>query len=158
MDKRTGRAGAADLQLGQPRGVRSLWLVSLALLLSSCSAQWHLKRAIAKDPTIVQDTIVQWDTTIVNEGEVLRDTIVMQRIDTIKVVKDGVRVELRRFYDTVEVDVECPTDTITITKEVPIEQKVVVEETKGVGLGAVLGIVLVLVVMKLTANIAKKIE
>lgn len=137
------------------KGSKILWLM---IIFSSCSAQFYLKRAIAKDPTIVQDTIVQWDTTIVNEGEVLRDTIVMQRIDTIKVVKDGVRVELRRFYDTIEVDVECPTDTITITKEVPIEQKVVVEETNGVGLGAVLGIVLVLVVMKLTASIAKKIE
>ena len=43
--------------------MRFLWLVVTATLLSSCSAQWHLKRAIAKDPSLKRDTIVKIDTT-----------------------------------------------------------------------------------------------
>lgn len=99
------------------------------LLLQSCGAKYHLKRAIAKDPTILDSVVVQVDTTVITQKEEIRDTLIFEQIDTIKIEKDGVRVELKRFYDTIMVDVECLPDTIQVVKSVQIP-KVVYKEPK----------------------------
>ena len=48
----------------------------LALLITSCSAQWHLKRAIKKDPNILKgkDTTIVFDTMIVTKDYYHEDT------------------------------------------------------------------------------------
>ena len=109
--------------------MRGLWLISAMLLLQSCGAKYHLKRAIAKDPTILDSVVVQVDTTVITQKEEIRDTLIFEQIDTIKIEKDGVRVELKRFYDTIMVDVECLPDTIQVVKSVQIP-KVVYKEPK----------------------------
>lgn len=121
------------------------------ILLESCSAQWHLKRAIAKDPKIAQDTTVIWDTTIVTQSVRVSDTVTIKEVDTVTIVKDGVRVEMRRYFDTIAVDVECPPDTIKVYKEVPIRQVVKQDSPKSMGIGAALGIIFTIVVMRIVA-------
>ncbi len=93
------------------------------LLLTSCSAQWHLKKAIAKDPSIVKEKIVErWDTvrvppiTIVdsipvpiNDGDssvIDNDTvrIVITKYNDKFVVKTEVKERVVPHY----VRVECP--------------------------------------------------
>ena len=95
----------------------------------SCGAKYHLNRAIAKDPTILDSVVLKWDTTIVTEKQEIRDTLILQMVDTIRIEKDGIRVDLRRSYDTIEVNVECPPDTITIQKEIQVPH-VVYQEKK----------------------------
>ena len=93
------------------------------ILLTGCTAQWHLKRAIAKDPTIVKERIVErWDTvrvppiTIVdsipvpiNDG----DSSVIDN-DTVRVVitkykdKFVVKTEVKERVVPHYVRVECP--------------------------------------------------
>lgn len=112
----------------RPR-MRFVWLVSLALLVQSCGASWHLRRAIAKDPTILADTIVRVDTTIVTESISVVDTLVVRDTITREIVRDGVVVKLQRIHDTIRVDVVCPPDTITLVQDIPVERVVYKEQS-----------------------------
>lgn len=103
------------------RAIRVAVMVTAALMIESCGASWHLKRAIAKDPTIVQTQIVQIDTTIITPERIIHDTIVTRAVDTIELVRDRVRIQLVRNYDTIAVNVECPSDTIRIVRDVAVD-------------------------------------
>ena len=143
------------MQHREQRRLRFLWLVTLSLLLSSCGAQWHLKRAIAKDPTIAQDTILRIDTTIITESIELRDTITLLSIDTIRIEKDGVVVHIERRFDTLLVNVECPPDTVRVFKEVPLVQYVPEKKERNLGIGAIIGFILALVLMRIVKQTIK---
>ena len=142
--------------LNRQSRMRGLWLISVALLLQSCGAQWHLKRAIAKDPEIVRDITVRVDTVIITKAVELRDTITIKEVDTIQIVKNGVVVDIRRHFDTIEVDVQCPPDTIRITQEVEVPQYVPEKKEKNIGKGALLGFIFALVLVKIVAAVLRK--
>ena len=109
--------------------MRSVWLISVVFLLQSCGAKYHLSRAIAKDPTILESVAVKMDTTIITENKALRDTLILQRIDTITLERNAVRVKIKRIHDTIQIEAECLPDTIKIQKVVNVPQ-VVYEEKK----------------------------
>lgn len=147
MARRVRKPRAARLQHREPRGLRGLWLVGLSLALSSCGAQWHLKRAIAKDPDIVKDKVVRVDTTIITQSVELHDTITIKEVDTVQIVKNGVVVDIQRVHDTILVDVQCPPDTVRITQEVVVPQYIPEKKSKNIGLGAVLGFIFAVVLI-----------
>jgi len=106
------------------------WLVRLILIssLTSCSAQWHLKKAVRKDPTILEkDTLVVTDT-VVSPPVAITDTVTLKQHDTITVVKDRLKVQLVRVNDTITIDAICESDTIISVVEVPYEKIVYVEK------------------------------
>ena len=91
------------------------------LSLTSCSANWHLKRAIAKDPSIIQPPEVEIvDTTIVIEEIRAETTFVSLPMDTITIEKERLRIKIKRIHDTLMVDGVCMTDTIRIIEEVEL--------------------------------------
>ena len=138
--------------------MRLLWklsLVSIALMLTSCGASWHLKRAIAKNPALARDTVLRIDTTIISRSVEIRDTIFIKEVDTIQVVKNGVVVDIRRSFDTIEVDVQCPPDTIRVFKEVPMVQIVPEKKERNIALGGVLGFILALVLIRVAGRFIK---
>ena len=96
-------------------------LIPAVAVMASCSASWHLKRAIAKDPSIVKPTAVRFDTIVVTKERKLTDTIVMNDVDTITIERDRVRVRFVRSYDTLMVEGTCLPDTIKIDviREIP---------------------------------------
>ena len=100
--------------------IRVAVMVTTALMIESCGASWHLNRAIAIDPTIVQTQIVRMDTTIITPERIVHDTIVTRAVDTIELFRDNVRIQLVRNYDTIAVNVECPSDTIRIVRDVAV--------------------------------------
>ena len=109
--------------------MRSMWelkrgavLIGLLFLLQGCGARFYLNRAIAKDPTILDSVALKLDTVIITQKQVVRDTIVLKTVDTLKLIQNGVRIDIRRSYDTIRVDVECPSDTIRISKEIKVPQ------------------------------------
>ena len=102
----------------------ALPLVFAVGLLPACSANWHLKKAIAKDPSILIPQSVRVDTTIVTPTVAITDTFVMNVMDTIILEKERLRVRLVRSYDTIQIDAACASDTIRITKEVMVPQVV----------------------------------
>ena len=106
------------------------WLVKLILILSltSCSAQWHLKKAVQKDPMILErDTLVVTDT-VVSPPVAITDTVIMKQHDTITLVKDRLRVKIVKVNDTITIDAICDSDTIISIVEVPYEKIVYVEK------------------------------
>jgi hypothetical protein len=106
------------------------WLVKLILVssLMSCSAQWHLKRAVKKDPTILEkDTLVVTDTVVV-PPVVTTDTVITKQQDTIVVEKERLKVKVIRNVDTLIIDAKCDSDTIVKQIEVPFEKVVYVEQ------------------------------
>ena len=102
----------------------------ITLLLVSCGAKYHLKRAIAKDPTILDSVAVKLDTVIITENKALRDTLILQRVDTITLERNSVRVRLKRSYDTITVEADCLPDTIRVQKVVKVPQVVYEEKSK----------------------------
>jgi len=106
------------------------WLVKLILVLSltSCSAQWHLKKAVQKDPLIlVKDTLVVTNT-VVSPPVAITDTVTLKQHDTITLVKDRLKVKIVKVNDTITIDAICDSDTIISIVEVPYEKIVYVEK------------------------------
>jgi len=106
------------------------WLVKLILLssLMSCSAQWHLKRAVHLDPTILEkDTLIVNDT-VVTPPVAITDTVTLKQHDTITVVKERLKVQVVKMNDTIIINAECASDTIVRTIEVPYDKIVYVEK------------------------------
>jgi len=132
--------------------MRGLWLISIALLLQSCGAQWHLKRAIAKDPTIVQERSIKIDTVLITEEKTVRDTIVLKRIDTTRIERNGVRIEIRRIHDTIQIDAQCLPDTIRLVKEISVPKIVYKEKKSTFGL---VKLIIILVILLILVNIAR---
>jgi hypothetical protein len=98
------------------------WLVGLItiVLLSSCSAQWHLKRAVKKDPTLLKTDTIAIVDTVVTPPVTLTDTVITRTQDTVVVQKDKLKVQVVRSYDTIMVDAVCESDTIVQIVEVPV--------------------------------------
>jgi hypothetical protein len=133
--------------LHRQSGMRGLWLISAVLLLQSCGAQWHLKRAIAKDPTIVQETKERIDTVIITEEKAVRDTIVLQRTDTTRIQRNGVRIKIKRIHDTIQIEAECLPDTIRVVKEISVPTVVYKEKKPTFGLVKLFTILVILLIL-----------
>ena len=99
-----------------------LAVLSLCVILTSCGANFHLNRAIAKDPTMLQKQVVRVDTMLITKEKILRDTIVSNKYDTINTIKNNVSLRIVRINDTIIVDAICPQDTIFFTKEIKVDK------------------------------------
>ena len=141
------------------RFVWKLGAVVILLTQSGCSASWHLKRAIAKDPEIMRDTIVRVDTTIVTNERRVVDTLVITDTIVREIESNGARVRLQRIHDTIHVDVVCPPDTIRVTAEIPIERIIYKEAPaeKGVWfqIKAVMALLFAIVVASIIGRLMK---
>lgn len=93
----------------------------LVLLLSSCSATWHLKRAVKKDPSILLEQVVKIDTFVVRDTFVYHRVDTTELIDTITIDTGSVQVQIIREHDVIRTFIKQSPDTayITITKTLP---------------------------------------
>ena len=104
----------------------------LLALLSRCSANWHLRKAISKDPAILQPKeVFLIDTLVVSEG-IRVDTLAYFNTDTLTIERERLRVQIKRIHDTIRVTGECLPDTIRIVErvELPPRIKYVEKESK----------------------------
>ena len=104
--------------------MKALVLIISAAMLSGCSADWHLRKAIAKDPSILlEGRVIEYrtDTIEVVVPEIRVDTIHQWSADTVTTYVD--RVRIRTKVDTVQrtvyVDVVCPADTVYVEHTTP---------------------------------------
>ena len=106
------------------------WLVklTLVLLLTSCSAQWHLKKAVQKDPAILERDTLVVTNTVVSPPVAITDTVTLKQHDTITLVKDRLKVKIVKVNDTITIDAICDSDTIISIVEVPYDKIVYVEK------------------------------
>lgn len=101
------------------RCVVGIILLTTSVLFSSCSATWHLNRAIKKDPSLLQTDTIAIVDTVVTEPVTLQDTLVLSLHDTILLTKEKLKVKIVRSFDTIKVDAICEADTVIRVVEVP---------------------------------------
>ena len=106
------------------------WLVKLIVIMSltSCSAQWHLKKAVRRDPAILEKDTMVVTNTVVSPPVAITDTVTLKQHDTITLVKDRLRVKIVKVNDTITIDAICDSDTIISIVEVPYDKIVYVEK------------------------------
>jgi len=93
----------------------------IAILLSSCSAQWHLKKACKKQPDICQEQNIKIDTFVVRDTFSYHETYNTKTIDTITIDTGSVQVRIIREHDVIRTTITQKPDTafITIEKQLP---------------------------------------
>jgi hypothetical protein len=105
--------------IGTSTARTALLFIPFLFTLVSCSANWHLRKAIAKDPTIIKPQVITLiDTVIVTPAERVETSFVALPIDTITIERERLRIKIRRIHDTLIVDGECKSDTIRITETI----------------------------------------
>ena len=105
--------------IGTSTARTALLFIPFLFTLVSCSANWHLRKAIAKDPTIIKPQVITLiDTVIVTPAERVETTLVALPIDTITIERERLKIKIRRIHDTLIVDGECKSDTIRITETI----------------------------------------
>lgn len=128
----------------------------ILLMLTSCSASYHLKRAIAKDPTIVQNQTVIVDTTVVTPIRPSKGTFIIQRDTSLTFEQNGVKTLLKVVHDTFTIEVECPPDTIRIQKEILVPKVVYQEKLSNFDLVKL--IIVSLIIISLVAFVRRLIN
>ena len=98
--------------------MRLLQSIIIALLLTSCSANWHIKRAVKKEPGILTHVTI-FDTIVIREEKVLHDTFVTTEYDTVTMEDSFVFTQVIREKDIIKVYTKCKADTVRITKTLP---------------------------------------
>jgi len=99
------------------------WIPILILLMSSCSAQWHLGKAIQKDPTILKERVITIIDTVVTPPIVVVDTISLTGTDSVVIKNDTVSVTITKYQD--RWIVKTKVEPMEIVREVKVEVPVV---------------------------------
>ena len=99
--------------------MKALFLATLLLI--GCSPEWHIQKAIRKNPELLKQTTMIVTDTVVTDPIVVKDTVIISQVDTVEIIKDKFRVKIMRSYDTLIIDGGCDSDTVvrTITVAVP---------------------------------------
>lgn len=98
-----------------------LRLFKFILILSiiyGCSAEWHLKRVIKKNPNIFDTSIVQVVDTILTKDVKIDTVLVSNKLDTFIIEKEKFFTKIYKHFDTIRVEGGCKNDTVVYVKEV----------------------------------------
>lgn len=128
-------------------------LIIILVMLTGCSAEWHLKKAIKKNPSLIQPSVHTIDTIVIRDFFEFSDTFVTKTIDTITIEKEGVKTIVYRDHDIIKIRTIVKPDTIRIQKTIRVPQiqyqeRVKVPQMIGVGIGLVLLLTLLLALLK----------
>ena len=102
------------------------WLpIFVLVLLSSCSAQWHLTQAKKKDPSILRPTVVtKWDTITMPQITIV-DTVEVPAVgDSVVVQSDSIAVTIKTIVDEngkKKLAVSAKTTTIRVPHYIHVE-------------------------------------
>ena len=97
----------------------------MAVLISSCSANYHLKQAIKKNPNIITEKVIrQVDTLIIRDSVKTEHTYVTKSIDTIVIDNEHFKTTIYRYHDTIKLVQVLKGDTIRVTQKYVVPQVV----------------------------------
>lgn len=71
-------------------------LLILIILLSSCSAEWHLKKAIKKDPEIVSNILIYKYDTLWTNSIRIKDSVSIDFRDSVLITNDTIVIKLKK--------------------------------------------------------------
>jgi hypothetical protein len=142
-------------QLKIVKGVKcDLFTKAIIILVMStgCSAQWHLKKAIQKNPSLAQTSTHTIDTLFVSDSVTITDTFTTQKVDTITIEKDGVKTIVYRNHDVIRVHTVVKADTIRYTKTIQLPAQIKYTERvkvpQWIGLTLFLGLIVLMLIIK----------
>jgi len=130
-------------------------IIAIMIFFTGCSAEWHLKQAIKKNPAMAQTSTHTIDTLFVRDSVTFTDTFTTQTIDTITLEKEGVKTIVYRNHDIIRIKTMVKADTIRYTKTITMpsrveyKERIKVPQVVGVGLGLLLfGLLLFLLITR----------
>jgi hypothetical protein len=97
----------------------------IIILLSGCSAQWHLKKAIQKNPDLlkVRDFVV--DTLLITDSFYRLDSFTLKEIDTLVLDTGKIKTTIYRYKNKFIITQELKHDTIHFTKTIQLPPSVI---------------------------------
>jgi len=105
------------------------WLI-ITLLLSGCSAQWHMKKACKKDPVLCQpQRVLVLDTIVYTDTLEFYEEYFMEVHDTVIIDTGSIIVKIIREHDIIKTYIKQRPDTIRITKSVTMPPQIVYTES-----------------------------
>ena len=100
-------------------------LLILTILLSSCSARWHVNQAIKKGLKIGTDTVYQEKTVIVpGDSTTVFVPVTRLKDSLVTVYQDRIKIQYRLKHDTIRFNVECDADTIKVNVPVYVNTEI----------------------------------
>ena len=128
-------------------------LLTLLFLLTGCSAEYHLKQAIKKNPAMAQTTTHTIDTLFVRDSVTITDTFTTKTIDTLTIEKDGVKTIVYRNHDVIRIKTVVKADTIRYTKTITLppqiqyKERIKIPQMVGIGLGLILALLFLILLI-----------
>jgi hypothetical protein len=113
---------------------KALYIALIVFLTSgtwSCSAKWHLRKAISKDPGLMKETHIVVYDTLVTERVQADTSFYFYQIDTVVLKQD--RLTMKYFFNhdsTVYLSGECEADTVIREITVQAPPQVVYKDSK----------------------------
>ena len=126
----------------------------LLVMLTGCSAEYHLKQAIKKNPAMAQISVYGIDTVFVRDSVTITDTFTTKTIDTLTIEKDGVKTIVYRNHDVIRVQTIVKADTIRYTKTITLppqiqyKERIKIPQMVGIGLALLLALLLGIILRK----------
>ena len=106
-------------------------LFAILMLATSCSPSRRLEHLVTRHPSLMTtDTIIFRDTIV--RPTVKADTafLLQNLTDTVRLIKDNLRVTLERVHDSICLQGECTGDTVYIDRKIPVEKIKLVKPDK----------------------------
>lgn len=127
-------------------------IIVLLVMLTGCSAEWHLKKAIKKDPSLIQTSVHTIDTIVIRDSVAFTDTFVSKTIDTLTIEKEGVKTIVYRNHDVIRIKTIVKPDTIRIQKTIRIpqvyyEERFKIPQMVGIGVALLLGLLFLILLL-----------
>ena len=127
-------------------------VIVLLVMLTGCSAEWHLKKAIKKNPSLIQPSVHTIDTIVIRDSVAFTDTFVSKTIDTLTIEKEGVKTIVYRNHDVIRIKTIVKPDTIRIQKTIRVpqvyyEERFKIPQMVGIGVALLLGLLFLILLL-----------
>lgn len=127
-------------------------IIVLLVMLTGCSAEWHLKKAIKKNPSLIQPSTHTIDTIVIRDSVAFTDTFVSKTIDTLTIEKEGVKTIVYRNHDVIRIKTIVKPDTIRIQKTIRVpqvyyEERFKIPQMVGIGVALLLGLLFLILLL-----------
>lgn len=127
-------------------------VIVLLVMLTGCSAEWHLKKAIKKNPSLIQPSTHTIDTIVIRDSVAFTDTFVSKTIDTLTIEKEGVKTIVYRNHDVIRIKTIVKPDTIRIQKTIRVpqvyyEERFKIPQMVGIGLALLLALLFLILLI-----------
>ena len=127
-------------------------VIVLLVMLTGCSAEWHLKKAIKKNPSLIQPSTHTIDTIVIRDSVAFTDTFTTKTIDTLTIEKEGVKTIVYRNHDVIRIKTIVKPDTIRIQKTIRVpqvyyEERFKIPQMVGIGLALLLALLFLILLI-----------